>query len=219
MVKKKLLLALLLSTGVLAWQQGPMATETESTAVVDPCSSLAGMGEMPPASIVVCPRGDGHTLLEAGAWLYLEIKDAAGDPIWGIPGSDFWLVNVDPTGDMVLCGGSGSCDADSATNEMGFTTMRDATIAAGGCADWLSVIVQGMYIMEPYTCVNPLAFEIYVRSPDFDGDLTVDNNDLTTLLSAWPPLGYSACVDLDDDGEIALRDLAYFALHYNHSCE
>ena len=222
MVKKRFLIGLLVTIVAMAWQQGSMATETESTSIVDPCSSYAGMGEWawPPASIVVCPQGDGQSLLEVGAWFFFEIKDPAGFPVLGIPASDFWLVDVDPSGDMVLCGGSGSCDADSATNEMGYTTMRDATIAAGGCADGLGVIVQGMYIMDHFdACIYPQVFEVHVRSPDFNGDLTVDNSDLTTLISAWPPLGYSACVDLDDDWEIALRDLAYFALHYNHSCE
>lgn len=217
MVKKRFLVALLLTVSVAAWQQIPVAIEKAPTSTVDPCSSTAWMGTMPPAALLVCPQGDGQTLLEAGAWFDLEIKDPLGAPIPGIPASDFWLVDCEAG--MALCGGSGSCDADSATNDWGITTMRDAKVAAGGCAEWVNIVVDGWQLLAPFDCGYPLCFEVYVRSPDFNADLAVDTLDYTTLLNGYPPQPYSDCVDLDDDGEVALRDLAYFALHYGHSCD
>ena len=218
MVRKGFIVAFLLM-GIAAWQQDPMATEPAPSALVDPCSSHFNI-DTQGVTLIVCPLGDGHSFEHVGAGIDLWVKDYLGNPIQGMPASDIWLIDCDPLGEMVLCGGSGSCDADAATDALGFTTIRNATIAAGGCADGISVVVQGMVVMDQGSaCAAPRCVAVSIRSPDLTGDLYVSIADLVTFAQAWPPHPYDGCADLDGDTEVALRDLAYLALHWQHTCE
>jgi hypothetical protein len=53
-----------------------------------------------------------------------------------------------------------------------------------------------------------------VRSPDINGDGTVDLIDLTLFAMAYPPQPYDHCIDYNCDGDITLPDLAMFAFHF-----
>lgn len=210
------IIATLLVAAVIVWQHEPMATEPAPSSAVDPCSTYFHT-DISNAGLVSCPAGDGHTLAEVGTGIDLWVKDFLGNPGAGIPGSDIWLIAA--FGELALCGGSGSCDADAPTDALGFTTIRNTTIAAGGCSNYVCVVVQGMVVEDPANCSDPALAPIIVRSPDLDGDLDVDVTDFVMFATAWPPGSYDECVDLDLDGEVALRDLAYFALHFLHRCE
>ncbi|MBI4720118.1 MAG: hypothetical protein HY770_02605 [Chitinivibrionia bacterium] len=181
--------------------------------IIDPCQSTATSGS---GCVLVCPAGDGDQLSAKGVTISIEINDGAGDPIAGVPATDFWVVDCDPALDMVLCGGSASSNATAATDENGQTTM-EGDIAAGGCADGLSVVVQGFVIEEGVSC-TPVCLDIDIRSPDMNGDLAVNLLDFALFGGAYPPNAYAKCADFNCDAAINLQDFSAFGLHYNHDC-
>ncbi len=195
--------------------------------IIDPCNSTAtcggGGGAASPASVgcvLVCPAGDGDQISAkvAGGAIFVTVRDGSSIGIPGIPATDFWLVDCDPLLDMVLCGGSSSSSATAATDENGETTM-EGDIAAGGCADGLSVVVQGFIIEEgtPPDC-TPVCLDIDIRSPDMNGDLAVNLLDFALFGGAYPPNAYSKCADFNCDLAVNLQDFSAFGLHYNHDC-
>jgi len=124
-------------------------------------------------------------------------------------------VDCDPIRVMVLCGGSGSSNADAATDASGNTTMS-GDIAAGGCAIGVSVIVQGFAIGCPATCLTA----IEVKSPDMNGDLVVNLPDLALFgAPVLRPILLQILVRiLTANNLINLQDFSVFGLHYNHVC-
>ncbi len=179
--------------------------------IIDPCQSTASSAG---GCIVICPAGDGDQLSAKGAMISITVNDNTGTGIEGIPASDFWLVDCDPIRVMVLCGGSGSSNADAATDASGNTTMS-GDIAAGGCAIGVSVIVQGFAIGCPATCLTA----IEVKSPDMNGDLVVNLPDLALFGAQYPPNPFTnTCADFNCDNLINLQDFSVFGLHYNHVC-
>jgi len=177
-----------------------------------------------PAPLVVCPQGDTDSFIDQGWWISITVITLNPDPIpvQGIHWADIWLIDSDPLNDMVLCHGSLSARADSSTNADGQTTMSLWTVAGGGCADGISVVVQGQVLTEPADCVTPRVAQIHVRSPDLDGSLGLDLVDLSMFASHFPPGSYDACCDFDLSGAVDMLDLSEFALHYGppgHSCD
>jgi hypothetical protein len=185
--------------------------------IIDPCKSDATSGS---GCVLICPGGDGEQLSAkvGGGAIFITVVDGSNLPIEGIPATDFWLVDCDPSADMVLCGGSASSNASAATDETGSTTMV-GDIAGGGCADGLSVVVQGFVITEgtPPDC-TPICLDIDVRSPDMNGDLAVNLLDFGLFGAAYPPNAYTKCADFDCSSTVDLLDFSAFGLHYNHSC-
>jgi len=120
---------------------------------------------------------------------------------------------------MVLCSpGSLSSNALFDTDAIG-STRFNGPISAGGCADGLSVVVQGIIIADPATgCSSDLCLPYTMRSPDIDGDLVVNIVDISIFASAWPPGPYATCSDFDGDGVIGLVDLSIVAQHFGHDC-
>ena len=100
--------------------------------------------------------------------------------------------------------------------------MSNSSLAAGGCFDGLSLVVQGFVLFDPLTnCANIKIAPIHVRSPDLDGSFAVDLLDLSIFASYYPPNPYVSCGDLNIDGTVNLQDLSRFASHYGppgHSC-
>jgi hypothetical protein len=193
-----------------------------SAGIIDPCNSECHIGLTLSGDncVLVCPGGDGDQISAkvAGGAIFITVRDGSNDPIPGIPATDFWLVDCDPLGEMVLCGGSASSNATAATSSAGETTM-EGDIAAGGCADGLSVIVQGFVIEQgtPPDC-TPICLGINVRSPDMNGDLAVNLLDFGLFGAAYPPNAYVKCADFDCSSTVDLLDFSAFGLHYNHSC-
>lgn len=176
-------------------------------------------------NLAVCPAGDGETFALNNAVITLTILDITGLPFVGIPRCDFYLIDCDPTMDLLLCDGSNSSNADFNTDANGMTTIS-GTISASGCADGLRIVVFGEFIPDPTTnCITDLCVPIAIRSVDLDnmdGLEIVNLVDLATIADAWPPNPYSMCVDFNQDGTVGLQDLAFFGFHFEnpaHICD
>lgn len=184
--------------------------------IIDPCNSTAVSSG---GCVMVCPAGDGDQMSDKGATITITVLDGSATPIEGVPATDFYVIDCDPTLDMVLCGGSASSNATAATDEFGVTTM-EGDIAAGGCADGLSVVVQGYIIEEfPPECTAATCLPILIRSPDMNGDLVVNLQDFSAFGLAYPPNTYFKCADFNCDGLVNLQDFSTFGLHYQHACQ
>lgn len=196
--------------------------------IINPCNSPVVYNGGTPECWFACPQGDGNTAAREGFSFAFTIRDLAGVGIPFIPGTDFWAIDCDPARNLTLCAGSSSSNADSATNSQGKTTMSLTTISVGGCANGLSLVVQG-YVLQrnvpPCTdyCFNGtggLAL-IQVRSADLTGNLTIDLGDLAQFGTFFPPNPYNTCGDFDCNGAVNLGDLARFAFHFGppgHKC-
>jgi hypothetical protein len=163
---------------------------------------------------LVCPQGDGQTLASGGNTIVFQIRDANGNPISGVIASDFWLVGCSG---LCLCAGAGSIDADSATNEEGFTTMS-GVMAAGGC-DLTGVygVAQGIILGCPLKCLS-----MHVVSPDLSCDGSVNLIDFAIFAPAFNSSSgdpeFDPCCDYDCDGDVDLVDFSIFAQHWQHGC-
>jgi hypothetical protein len=218
MLKGKHVVLTVWTAALLCWQFLPMNAEIASGGIIDPCSSDCWTNGT--EALVVCPQNDGNTLAERNSIIYLVVKMPNGTGIGGIQASDIWVIGVG-TGDLALIGGSGSSDADSATNDNGETTIS-GSIAAGGQDSLLAVCVQSVVIEE---CSAPAKkLPIKTRSPDIDGDGDVDLADFAIFGQAWanwyppPPQDiYDWRCDYDGDGDIDLADFSIFGQHWDHS--
>lgn len=186
--------------------------------IIDPCKSTAVVGGAGDFCVMVCPAGDGDQMSTQGATITITVLDGSSAPIAGIPATDFYVIDCDPILDMTLCGGSSSSNATAATDEFGVTTM-EGDIAAGGCADGLSVVVQGFVITDEPACTTPTCLPILIRSPDMNGDLVVNLADFSAFGLAYPPNTYAKCADFNCDLAVNLQDFSTFGLHYQHSCQ
>ncbi|UCH84480.1 MAG: hypothetical protein JSW50_01960 [Candidatus Latescibacterota bacterium] len=194
----------------LAWVPAPAQ-------IVDLCGSTAMSAG---GCLVTCPEGDGYRLSDIGATIQVTVV-YQGEPVPNIPATDFWLIECDPVDELILCGGSQSASADGPTDAAGQTTIS-GTIAAGGCAESLALIVQGVLIYDPSTnCETILCLPIKARSPDLNLDLVVNLSDLALFAVPFSSGVYDACADFNCDQKVGLQDLSTFAFHYGppgHSC-
>jgi hypothetical protein len=182
-----------------------------TTPVVDPC--LSSSYTSGPAQLHICPGGDGETLAEVGAVIYVQILDENADPIPMIPIHDFWLDGC--SSGLALC--PLSSWADSLTNANGETTIS-GTIRAGGCDTGIVVWVQGVRLVGGLLCAIPECLPIEVRSSDFNRDLVVDLIDLSRFARSYLKPTFEPCVDLNIDNGVDIIDLSIFAQHYLHGC-
>jgi hypothetical protein len=198
--------------------------------IINPCGSPVVPHLTGTPCYFACPQGDTQTIIGAGFWLEFTMNDASGNPIPGISGVDFWLIDCDATKDMTLCAGSASSNADSSTSStpgfLGKTTMSLTTLAVGGCVTGLSPVVQGVVLQQPGTipCTTPVyCFNVKVRSCDLNGDLLMNSQDVAIFSSHYPPTGtYDTCSDFDCNTIINSQDLARLAFHYGppqHKCQ
>jgi len=201
MSKGKFVVLSLAAVALIAWGVG-----TVNSGIVDGTNSTASAAA---ATILACPQGDGDQLSAKGGTISVTVKDNTNAPIPGIPAADFWLIGS--TNSLALCGGSGSSNADSASNAAGQTTISGA-VAAGGCDTGVKVVVQGVVI----NTVVPVA----VVSPDMDGSGSVVLADFSVFGGNFnqtvPPA--DACADFTADGAVNLADFAAFGSHWQHAC-
>lgn len=201
--------ALALAAAVLVvFSSGADVVAESGVFLPDPCFSAVSSAS---GTVLACPAGDGEALASKGLRISVTVKDAVDVPVSGIPAADFWVIGC--TDDLVLCGGSQSSGADSSTNAQGETTIS-GTIAAGG-SDQLHVVVQGIVVGCPPTCLP-----IDVKSPDQNADLAVDLADAALFATGYPPLPYRSESDLNGDNVVDLLDFALFHSHfYNPSAK
>ena len=190
-----------------------------SAGVIDPCRSSVVFNGTAPEYYFACPQGDTGSFLDAGFSFSVRVVDWTGNPIAFIPKNDFWVIDCDPARNLSLCGGSASSSADSSTNALGRTTIGRTALAAGGCANGVSVVCQGSLIGPgvPSPC-SPVCVDVRVRSADQNRDLTVDLADVSVFATYYPPAPYYECADLNSDGRVSLSDIARLAAHFGHRC-
>jgi hypothetical protein len=188
--------------------------------IINPCNSPVVYTGATPECFFTCPQGDTPGFLAEGFYFSFTIRDLSGNPVGSIAGTDFWMIDCDPARDLTLCAGSGSSNADSATNSLGKTTMSITSMRSGGCANGLSPVVQGYQLQQAPSC-TPYCFDVKVRSADLTGNLTVDISDLSQFATYFPPNAYNQCGDFDCNGAVNISDLARFAFHFGppgHKC-
>jgi hypothetical protein len=218
MFKGKLVFLSLIAAALLSWQVMPASVDTANSGIVDPCSSFASSAG---GCWVICPQGDGAALnalspAAGDATIFVTVRDQSGIAIPGIPAADFWVIGwADQLG---LCGGAGAINASAASDANGETTIN-GQLAAGGCDDGIAVVVQGVVILDPANWTDPLCLDIFARSPDGNGNGSVNLVDFSQFGAAWPPAGtYDPCMDFNCDSSINLVDFAEFGGHFNHAC-
>ena len=209
-----------------------LVTGVAFAGIINPCGSPVVPHLTGTPCYFACPQGDTGTIVSSGFWLEFTINDLLGAPIADISAVDFWLIDCDVAKDLVLCAGSASSNADSATSNSpsltyrGKTTMSLTTLAVGGCVTGLSPVVQGIVLQTPGTqpCTTPTyCFAVKVRSCDLNGDLLMNSQDVAIFASHYPPTGtYDTCSDFDCSTVINSQDLARLAFHYGppgHKCQ
>jgi hypothetical protein len=204
----------LAGAAALCWQGIPASVTAGESGIWDPCSSTATASG---GCLVACPQGDGPTLEEVGSVIHIVVENIL-QPIPGIPASDIWLLGCGGT--LNLCGGSGSINADSATNAEGMTTIS-GSLSAGGCElNGLSVVVQGVVFVEPCWGADLLCLPITTVSPDIDANNVIDLLDFSAFAGSYPspPKTLDSCSDFDCSGTINLIDFSIFSSHYLHQC-
>jgi hypothetical protein len=217
MFKGKIVVFSLIAAALLSWQLMPATTV--NSGIVDPCSTTA---VALPGCFVVCPQGDGASLDAIGSTIFVTAKDGTGAPIPGIPAADYWLVGC--TDQLVLCGGGGAINADSASNANGETTITNQLAASGCEIAGLSVVVQGVIVADPLNCNDPKCLPITTISPDVApsgfADGVVDLIDLSYFAGGYtsPPQPLDPCIDFNCDGYVDIIDFSIFAQHYLHQC-
>jgi hypothetical protein len=220
MLKGKLAACCLVAFGLL------VASGTAFAGIIDECESSAAVvlttQPGPTAVAAVCPQGDATGFGAQGFRIDVVIRDEFMVGIPNILASDFWLNDCDPVNNLVLCGGGSSSAADAATNSLGETSYSLTSIAAGGCATGLIVIVQGAVLKDPnQACTVDLCLDVSVRSYDINSDLRLSPGDLSLFAQGYPPNPYEVCTDYSGNGTNNLSDLSLFALHFGppgHEC-
>jgi hypothetical protein len=236
-----------LVAALVCWQA--MGIDAVNSGIVDPCLStvtIANPGTVVP--VTVCPLGDGDPFKYTGPpnppadydhTITLTVKDGTGTGIGGIPTVDMWLVGCNDG--LLLCGGSSGSNPDVVTSIAGVTTFTQEP-QAGGCDTGLYVVVQGVVIQDPATCL-PLCLPIEVRSPDYKSagapgppgcilDLKCPDSKVSSADFSWftthftvgggPVKPYHACADYAAPfGVNGLSDLSKFTIHFagaGHKC-
>jgi hypothetical protein len=199
---------------------------------VDDCRSTAGITGCTQMKLTICPAGDFEFIRDAcgvgiTAYIWVTARDASGNPIPGIPWTDYWLNACDPTKQLALC--ASPLAADSLTGANGTTTFG-GRIAAGGCTLTQGVwwAIQGKILKGIYpSCDAPVCLNVIVKSPDLTGaggkpDGIINLSDLVPFGTSYNKnlgqAGYNACCDYNDDDKCNLSDFAFFGTHYQHKC-
>jgi hypothetical protein len=199
---------------------------------VDDCRSTAGITGCTQMKLTICPAGDFEFIRDAcgvgiTAYIWVTARDASGNPIPGIPWTDYWLNACDAAKQLALC--SSPIVADSLTGANGTTTFG-GRVAAGGCTLSQGVwwAIQGKTLKGIYPdCANNVCLNVIVKSPDLTGaggkpDGIINLSDLVPFGTSYNKnlgqAGYNACCDYNDDDKCNLSDFAFFGTHYQHKC-
>ena len=170
----------------------------------------------------ICPQGDFEWISDAcggpGNYIKIEARDAANNPVPGIPRTDYWLDSCDPMQALCLC-----CQpviADAETDIFG-TAYICGPVSGGGCvlSGGIYVTVQGQVILDQPACISPTCLSIVVVSPDLNADCVVNLSDLAIFAMSYNTSPVTnPCTDYNDDNICNLSDFAIFAMHYQHDC-
>jgi len=201
-----------------------MVAGIASAGIIAQCNSpVLYMDVDPPGPVpecyTACPRGDTPNFISQGFWFDVTVNDLVGNPISGIPFSDFWLVDCDPARNLCYC--SNPCTADRNTDALGNTEISASTYRVGGCANGVSPVVQGLILQQNVPPCTNYCFQVNVRSFDVTCDLVINIADLAQFATWYPPNPYNTCGDFNCDGAVNISDLAQFGFHFGppgHTC-
>lgn len=204
---------------VLMFLAGSSHAQCETTATLS-CS---------PMRITICPWPGCEPVSEGcgGTSDYIEIwaRDRWGDPITGIPWTDYWVAPCEESQELLIC--MDGFMADSVTSSLpGFEgrTTFSGKIKGGGCvlSGGISLIVQGLPIYEPELCIDLLCLDIVLISPDINGDGQVSLADFYDFCNSYGRSqgepDYNDCCDYTDDGCCSLVDFSEFVNCYQRIC-
>jgi hypothetical protein len=191
---------------------------------VDGIKSLAGTSCS--LRVSICPAGDFEPIsMGCGGtadYIWVEVKDASGNGIDGIPWTDYWMDACDELQELCLC--ATPIAADSLTNALGRTTFS-GTFAAGGCilTGGMFVSCQGKtFLDEGGAGQPPICIDIVIVGPDLNKDCVVNLSDLTFFGTSYNKqlgdAGYDPCCDWNDDDWCDLSDFSFLGEHYEHTC-
>jgi hypothetical protein len=143
-----------------------------------------------------------------GATVEVYLDQGCGDsPIVGYPFQDIWLDDAGDGG-VTLCQGGSVADAN--TNIEGRTTISGSLFAGGSTAAGMLVYIAGFALVS-----SPL--DIQVASPDINGDLRVDLQDIAEFAGAFFGV-YDPRADFDFNGVLNLGDIGILALENGAVC-
>ena len=190
---------------------------------VDECESNAGTSCA--LRVSICPAGD-FEFISGGCggdadYIWVQIEDAGGNGIAGIPWTDYWMNACDVGQELCLC--AQPIAADSLTNDLGQTTFS-GRIAGGGCVltGGLYMACQGKVLLEQPDCIEDICIDMVVVSPDINATCKVDLSDLSFFGESYNKnLGdalYNPCCDYNDDDKCNLSDFSFLGEHYQHEC-
>ena len=166
-------------------------------------------------TLLVVPDGNGNPFTEAhaeqgnvvDATITLYLRDSQGVPIANFPREDLWLETAESG--VVPC--LGYMIADQHTDANGVTMWANPPIAGGHSQGPVLVLVNGSALTS--NSGLPLKF----TSPDINGDLVVNLQDLAILASDYFS-DYNFRSDLTGDGYLNLSDIYIFAQHFGAHC-
>jgi hypothetical protein len=179
--------------------------------------------------VAICPAGDFQEIRTGcggvADYIWVEVKDAGGFGIEGIPWTDYWISACvpDPTyGDLCFC--VAPMIADSLTNSAGRTTFS-GTIAAGGCilTGGFTISCQGkVFLQEGVPGEPPICLDLIIVGPDLQHDCVVNVSDLSIFGDHYntfiTDLDYNDCCDWTDDDWVDISDFSFLGEHYEHTC-
>jgi hypothetical protein len=190
---------------------------------VDECESEAGTSCS--LRVSICPAGDFEFIRNGcggdADYIWVEVKDAAGVGIAGIPWTDYWMNACDAGQELCLC--ASPIAADSLTNTAGRTTFS-GRMAGGGCilTGGMYVACQGKTFLDVATCTTPICIDIVIVSPDINADCVVNLSDLSFFGGSYNKgpgdPAYDPCCDFNDDDLCNLSDFSFLGEHYQHAC-
>jgi hypothetical protein len=196
-----------------------------AAADLDECKSTWGVS-CSPMRISTCPAGDFEKVRNgcggSGDYIWIRARDHEGNPIPGIPWTDYWLDACSGSQQLCLC--PSAVVADSLTNMEGRTTISATPFSMGGCvlSGGLYMAIQGKILVQAPQCVSAVCKSIIIVSPDLNSNCGVDLSDFSIFKTSYDKndgdSGYNPCCDFNDDGCCDLSDLAFFAQHYAHEC-
>jgi len=175
-----------------------------------------------PVALYTLPNGQGHSFTEAqpyqgwpdhDATITLTVQNSAQEPIADYPCEDLWLES-ELGGLMLPCPGGTTADYNTDTNGQ---TQFQLPLRAGGASsptsnERLQVMISGLPLEQP-------GLEIYVNSPDIDGDGIVTLADVILFAQVFlDPADHDFYADFWWDGYVNLHDLVLFAQGYRAEC-
>ncbi len=166
-----------------------------STSTVE--CEVRGPSSCVPNSAVVCPASDIDSI-----HVTVTVRNVYGDPLAGKT-VDCYAIEV--SGDFCWCPGESLQTDVTDANGQAFFDFTDF----GGCGNvQFGATCEGV-VFNPCT-------QIFVASPDIDGDCEVDLADFAMFAGLY--LTTDPCADYDCNGSVGLSDFALFAAHYLHGC-